>query len=188
MKKQKQEAEEQVVEIVAAEIKDDLLDYSFDIVQGIGVGDNAKIKGKGVIDEELRYAFAELNVHLACIDDAFKSMKDKEFKEIKTHERTTLYQVKGFKIKGGADDLSVILIGSKHVSASGDRMNLETPRIPVDNSSSYKWYRQLKAVIKTCREEVEAYRCGKCTPQELVTEDSNQLKITDQDLEDGKVK
>jgi len=182
------EAVDKTYQITAATIKDDLCDYNFEVISGVGIGDNHKVKGRGIIDEDLRYALSDLNVHLAAIDDAFKNMKQDDFDAVKKHERATLYQVTGFTIKGSEENEIIVLRGSKHVSASGDRMELETPRIPLDENSSYKWKKQLKKAADKVREEVAEYKEGKCTAQEVEPEkDANQLSISENDLDGGKV-
>lgn len=169
--------EEIKIAITGATIKDDLCNYSFDILSGTGTGDNHAVKGSGLIDEDLREAFNDLNVHPAAIDDSFKGMKAIGFDEMKLHERATLYMVDGFKITGSEEDEAIILLGSKHVSASGERMKLTTPRIPLNSMPSYKWAKQLKKVADAVREEVELYKGGKCTAPDPDETDPKQLNI-----------
>jgi hypothetical protein len=161
------EGNERAYVIKDATIKDDFCNYGYEIKSGIGIGDTHNVKGSGIIDNDLREALGVFNVHLAAIDDAFKFSKyeiediDKEH----VHELTGLYSVTGFKMSGTEEAESIILIGSKYVSAGG-RIKLETPKIPLDSASSYKWYNELKAAADTAREEVALYKEGKCTPPE----------------------
>ena len=59
--------------ITKASITDDFCNYSFEITDGIGIGDTHSVKGKGIIHDDLRAAFNQLNVHLGVIDDAFEN-------------------------------------------------------------------------------------------------------------------
>jgi hypothetical protein len=63
---------ERAVEITSAAIKDDFCNYSYEVVQGIGSGDTHSVKGSGIIEDDLRNAFAKLNVHLAIMDNVYK--------------------------------------------------------------------------------------------------------------------
>jgi hypothetical protein len=167
--------------ITAATLKDDLCNYSYDILDGVGAGDTHTVKGKGIADDDLIDAFRNLNVHLACVDDVFKHNKVEldNIDNMHNNEFTALYHVTGFKIKGSAENESVVLIGVKSVSCSGERISLESPRIPLDGLSSYKWYNELLEAIDHARAEVALYKGGKCTIPEADPEpDRKQLKIT----------
>lgn len=181
-------------EIMSAAIKDDFCNYEFKVNIGTGIGDVHKVSGKGVIDQDMTDAFRKFNVHLAAIDDVFShsGIEVENIDLFHSHELTQRYNVTGFKVKGTKDNESVILIGTKYVNSSGERMDLEAPKIPLDDLSSYKWYNELRDALNVARTEVELYKNGKCTPVEVADkEDSNQLKITDQiadvDFETGKV-
>lgn len=166
--------------IKEATIKDDFCNYSYEIISGIGRGDSESAKGSNIIDIDMHKAFAKFNVHLAVIDDAFK-YKGVEIADIDkehNHELTGYYQVTGFKIKGGKENESIVLIGTKYVSTAGARMEIATPKIALDNLSSYKWYNELRKAADNAREEVALYKEGKYTevePEEK--EDPAQLKI-----------
>ena len=154
--------------IKSANIKDDFCNYTYEVASGVGIGDKHKVDGQGIIKRELREAFAVLNVHLAVVDDIFKH-SGVEIEDIDTmhgHELTTLYSVTGFRIKGGAENESIILIGNKFVSSSAGRIELESPQILIESTSSYKWYNELKAAADQAREEVEKYKKGNYIPVE----------------------
>lgn len=179
-------------EITMAAIKDDFCNYSYEIVDGIGIGDSHAVKGSGLIDDDMRNALSVFNVHLAVIDDVFKH-SDVQFEDIdKMHgeELTGLYHVTGFKIKGSKDNESIVLVGNKYVSQAGGRLELETPKIPLDNLSSYTWFEQLKIAADKARLEVALYKEGKYTAVEVVEEaDLKQTSITfeqgaDDDMKD----
>jgi hypothetical protein len=174
--------EEKEFIIKDATIKDDFCNYSYEIASGIGLGDMHSVKGKGIIEDDMRNAFASFNVHMACIDDVFKhsGVEVEDIDSMKDDQLTFLYTVTGFKIKGGKDDESIILIGNKYVSSAGGRIELETPKIPLDNLSSYKWYNELKAAADDARREVELYKEGKYTSPEAdePEEKFSQTKMT----------
>lgn len=113
-------------------------------------------------------------MHLACLDDAFKTagvqvtldgvthfesdgLSYGNIDQMRNHELTGNYVVTGFKIKGGKGNESVVLIGTKYVSMAGDHMELQTPKIPLDQSSSYTWHNELSEVCELIREEVALY-------------------------------
>jgi len=53
MAKKKQETAEaptKAFEIMAASIKDDFCNYTYEIKQGVGAGDTHQVKGKGIVD------------------------------------------------------------------------------------------------------------------------------------------
>lgn len=175
--------------IKEATIKEGLCDYKYEIIKGIGLGDTHAVKGKGIVDDDLTEAFAAFHVHLAVIDGIFKysNIEIKDIDDMKEHELTSLFHVNGFKIKGGTDEQEIVLTGFKYLPDAVGRMELVSPKIILDNLTSYKWYNELQtAVDKACR-EVELYKGGKCTPVEPENEKENskQLTIDDQNT-DGK--
>lgn len=170
--------------IVEASIKDDFCNYTYEVTKGVGLGDKHKVDGKGIVMDDMLTAFASFNVHLACIDDVFLHSKT-EFDDIDTmnnHEFTFLYLVTGFKILGGEDNESIILSGNKYVSSAGGRIEIKSPKIPLDNLSSYKWYNELKTAANKARREVEEYKEGK---YEAVLEDPEEEKKSSYQLTIG---
>lgn len=171
------------IQIMKAVVKDDFCNYEFEVTEGVGQGDTHSVKGKGIVDDDLKKSLGKMNVHLACVDDVFKhaNVEFDNIDTVRSHELAGLYQVTGLKFKGGEEDLSVILFGNKYVSQAGGRIELETPRIPLDNLSSYPWHKKLLAVALAARKEVELYRAGKCTPVEpKEIKNENQLTIGDE--------
>lgn len=127
--------------ITEASVKDDFCNYKYNVKEGIGNNDEHAVTGSKMVTDDLIQAFGKLNVHLACIDDVFKH-KDIEIDDIdKFHadETASLYHVTGIQIKGSDENESVILVGNKYVSCSGSRIELKSPKIPLDNLSSYQW-------------------------------------------------
>lgn len=169
-------------EIMEADIKDDFCNYKYEVIEDIGLGDTHKVDGNGIIEDDMRKAFAVFNVHLAVIDDVFKhsGIEIQDIDKLHGHDLTFLFNVTGFKIKGGKDNESIILIGNKYVNSAGGRLEVKSPRIPLDTMSSYKWYNELKAAAEKAREEVALYKEGKYTPVEVEepAEDLKQTKIS----------
>lgn len=169
--------------IMEAAIKDDFCNYHYENIEGIGIGDKHKVirKKAGYIKDDMKKAFAKLNAHIAFIDDIFSHAGNdvEDIDMMHAHEFTFLYTVTAFRISGDEENESVILVGDKFVNIGG-RITLETPKIPIDNSSSYKWYNELKTAIDVCREEVALYAEGKYHPIEVPEdiEDPNQMKMS----------
>lgn len=161
--------------ILKALLKDDLCNYKYEIISGIGIGDSHNVDGAGIIKDELREAFGKLHVHLATLDGIFKAA-GVEITDIDTcheHEFSLMYRVESFEIKGrkGADH--VILKGTKYSSIAGGWFNITTPLVALDSLGGYQWYNELKTAFEKCREEVAKYREGNYIP---VLEDEGEDK------------
>lgn len=187
MAKKNKKDEEVIVQkefiITGASINDEFCNYEFEIKNGVGIGDVHKVKGSGIVDEDLTRAFAVLNVHLASIDDVFKhsNIDVENIDKFHGHELTADFNVTGFKVKENDENETIILIGTKRVSSAGERMAISTPKILLDSLSSYRWYNELKLAADEVRREVELYKGGKCTPVEKKEEtDPAQLTIVDE--------
>lgn len=173
--------------ITKASVKDDFCNYTYEITDGIGVGDVHNVKGKGIVERDMKDALSALNVHLAAIDDAFlrggRDMETLQFlKDLRGDDLAVLYSVTGFEFKGPKDAETIILKGSKYVTCAHDRIELACPPIPLDNLSSYKFYTELKEAATALRNEVALYKEGKYTPvQEVTVRDENQGSL----FEDG---
>lgn len=156
--------------VIFAEIKDDFCNYHYRITTGKHKDFVHRVTNKiGIIDDDLRESFSKLAVHLAVKDDIFKhsGREIQDIEEMHTDELATLYSVTAFKIGGEGSAETVALVGNKYLS-DGTRMELETPRIAIDNLSSYKWWDQLNQALATCRTEVSLYHEGKYTLKEKV--------------------
>jgi hypothetical protein len=195
MKKKKTEQivqEQKPLVIMSAALNDGLCNYSYEIKMGVGVGNSHTVKGKGIIDEDLSRAMFPLNTHLAIIDDVFKhaDIEIENIKDFYTHDLTAKYTVTGFKITGEEGSEQVVLIGTKHVSCSNASISLQTPKVPMDDLSSYLFHKELKTAIDKCRDEVEQYHGGKYTEVEPTVQiDANQMTITqsEENFESAKV-
>lgn len=170
--------------ILNATLKDGFVNYGYEITEGIGLGDIHNVKGKGIIKSDLEEAWSEMNIHLALMDDIFKTGKVKftSIEEIKVHEFALLFQTTGFKIAGAFDSESIILTGTKYIKGLG-RNDINTTKVVLDNLSSYKHYAELKYTIGWVRDEICLYKEGKYTPveteDEAEKEDPKQGKIFD---------
>ncbi len=164
--------------ITGGTIKDDYLNYSFDVPLQDDIYDTVKVVGKGIVKEDLINAFQKLNVHLACVDDAFKD-NDADIDSLHSDEIAQLYRVTGFKIEGADERETIRLAGVKYLRSFGGHMSIETPKIPIDAASHYKWYNELKEASDKARLEVELYKGGKFTLPEKHVPDPNQMSIVD---------
>ena len=149
--------------ISQASVKDDFCNYMYVVKQGIGNNDEHSVTGSKMVTDDLIQAFGKLNVHLACIDDVFKhcAIDIDDIDKFHADEKTSMYSVTGIQIKGSDENESVVLIGNKYVSCSGSRIELKSPRIPLDNLSSYTWYNELRDAVENVRKEVSMYKEGK---------------------------
>src|ERR1017187_1522204 len=204
--KLKLDPNERDYQITSGVIKDMLCNYDIVITGDNNHGDTAKVNGQGIVDEDMLSAMAKFNVHLACLDDSFKvagievNPQDNDGKcgfvvdgiiisnidKMRGHELTGNYTVTGFAIKGSEGNESIILKGHKYISAS-DHMELKTPKIPLDQNSSYKWYNELATIAELIREEVSLYREGKYTEKEPKEKDDPQQLVLTGDALDAKL-
>lgn len=168
--------------ILGASLKDDLCDYNYEVTGGVGIGDGHKVDGTGIIEDDLREAFAKLNVHLAVMDEVYKHSKIEveDIDQFHMHELTLLYRVKSFKIKKSKGYESITLVGEKYVRSASGWMGLTSPEVALDNLGGFKWYNELKTASDNVREEVALYKEGKCTaPEVKVKVDKKQASLFD---------
>lgn len=174
------------LEIKEATIKDDYCNYSYELLQGVGEGDTITRKGAAIIHDDMKEAFERLNVHLAVVDDAFKYSKIEieNISDIRNHELAELFNVSGFKIKGSADNKSVILVGTKFIGIGG-YISLETPRIKFEGNYPFK--DELYAAITKCCYEVEEYMNGKAAPVFEQTEMNFDTNLSEKEFEEAAI-
>lgn len=157
-----------------AEIKDGYCNYSWEITKEgvIGLGDKLSTKGSNVVKDDMRKAFANLNVHLAIIDDVFKhaGIEFETPAEVKVHDLALDYKVISFEISGSDDDEKIKLVGEKRIRYSNERMVVKTPKMPLNPTSSYPWSEELKNLSDLCRYEVAEYKEGKYEEPEVEEE------------------
>lgn len=160
--------------ITGASLNDGRCNYSFRESHLLRDEDNLNAKGGSICHPDLKEAFQGLNVHLAIIDGVF----DAAGFEIKTVESLKLleetknvimdYVVTGFAVKGSSENESVILTGTKYNVKLGERLEIKTPKVLIDeNGGRYKWYNELTDAVNLVRREVQLYREGKIEPVEL---------------------
>lgn len=185
-KKSKEKEVESNLNIIAATIKEGFCHYDYEVKEGEQIGDKVKVKGHGLVEQDMNDAFHKLKIHLAIIDEVFRH-KDITIGSINSkmhnHEIIADYFVHGFKIRGSEGDEHVILVGQKKIT-SGGMMDLVTPPIPIDTFSSYEWHKDLKNAIEDCREEVLLYKNGKYTEMEIQNDDT-QLTLVEEGGDDG---
>lgn len=166
-----------------AVVKDDICNYVYEVISGVGLGDKHNVTGTGIVDDSLQTAFGRFNVHLATIDEVFKhsGIDFEDIDTMHTHELTALFRVRSFKIKKSKGYESISLKGEKYVSSAGGWNSITSTEVALDKLSSYKWYDELKAVADQAREEVALYKEGKYTPvkAEEPKEDKNQKSLFD---------
>lgn len=165
--------------ITAAKLNDGKVDFSFRIQKGVHEGDVNNTKGAGIFYDTLQDAFNKFVVHLTVIDQVFKhkGVEIDDIDTMHTDEEVLNYTVSSFKIIGENDSESIQIFGSKYTPL-GD-MPVQTPKIPLDGLSSYKWYNELKAASDEVRREVKLYKEGNFEVPEKEEPTSKQLKITD---------
>lgn len=188
MAKKKRETVESTApfHITSASINDGLCNYSFEITEGVGLGDTHNVKGKGIIYDDLQDAFYAINLHLAIIDGAIEDDEIENPLDFVNDERVANYNITGFKIKGSTEDESVILVGTKHAETISARIDLTTSKIALGAFSGYKYSKQLQAAITNARYEVELYKAGKYTTPEVIEPiDKNQITIGFGEVQDA---
>jgi len=169
--------------ITAVSLKDDFCNYSYEITHLVGTGNIHNVKGKGIIDDDLRDAFNRLNVHLATIDGKFGIVDQVE--GLRNNEDVALYNVTGIKMRGSSEDESVIIVGTKHCPNVAGRIDLTTSKIALKDFSAYKPWSELQEDIELIRKEAELYHGGKCTSVEPEVKDPKQKEFPFP-AEDGK--
>lgn len=169
-------------QITEATIKDDFCHYTYEITSGVGVGigDQHKVTGTGIIDGDLHKAFKKFCVHLAVIECAFlhSGIEIDDIDKFHDHDLTDLFIVTGFKISGAKDNEKIQLIGNKYCSEAGGRLEIKTHKIPLDKNSVYTWYNELNTAAATARNEVALYKEGKYTAVEKEEDTNDPAQMT----------
>jgi len=162
--------------IIEATIKDEFCNYKYEVIKGIGIGDQHNVTGSGIVKDSLLTAFANFNVHLACINEVFKHSKIEveDIDMMHGDELTSLYRVHGVKVKASKGYDTIRLSGMKYVSSAGGWMEIKSPEITLDSLSSYKWWNELKTATDNAREEVSLYKEGNYTPVEKEEEEPDE--------------
>ncbi len=157
--KQDQPKEKKPFIILAAKVKEDLCEYSYEINSGPCEGDQVKgRKGANMVHDDLLKSFQALNVHLAILDDAFEGT-DLTFEQMKIE--AVKFNVNGFKVSGSDDNEGFIIYGSKWVRYGS--VEIDTPKI--SKSNAYPYWDDLCEVMESARNEVLAYMNGRSAPR-----------------------
>jgi len=167
-----------MIKILEAHLKDDFCDYVYQYLQGVEKGNKQKSDSIYIVKEELKKAFVKFHVHMACLDDLFKNsgLEVTDIEILHNHDYTFLMTCTGFKVTGDDDMEQITLYGHKFVSG-GARIKWESPKIPLDSLSSYRWYNELKAAADDARREVERYKYGNYTvPEDHIDEEEEEKK------------
>lgn len=167
-----------------AKLTDGKCQYSFRITSGLNRGEEHKVKGALLVDDDLHTAVSHLAAHLAAVMDDFKlaGVEVLDIDREHGHELSCNYYVEGLEVKGEADAETVTILGSRRVTLG--RIEVKSFKIPVDPHSSYRWSAQLREAVLSCLMEVALYREGKGTPEHVDQEEEEarqakkQLKIS----------
>lgn len=156
------EDSEKECEIKGASLKDNLCNYSYELLQGKTKGDTLKRSGVHIVHDDMIQNFRTLDVFMAHIDGTYKDANNQTpLSELEADEVLSKYYVSGFTITGVEENKSVILTGTKDVTYGS--ISFQTPKIKLEGQYLYieelTW--RLRAVIR----EVELYMDGKCAPQ-----------------------
>jgi len=150
------------VEIKSASLKDALCNYSYELLKGKTIGDTINRKGTHVVHEDLEYAFSNLNVFLAHLDDAFTGNDNStELETLQEEPETESYYVTSIQITGVEENKSVVLIGGKYVK--NGVISFAAPKVKLNGG--YLYLTQLTAAVDKAIKEVELYMNGKAAPQ-----------------------
>lgn len=156
-------SEEKSIEIRSASLRDQLCNYSYELLTGKTKGDAISRKGVHIIHDDLIEKVKELDVFLAHIDGAFREANNQTpIQELEAEDILALYEVTGFKLTGVEENKSIILVGHKEVPQG--TISFETPKIKI-SGSTYLYIYELSDRLYEVIEEVEAYMEGKTAPQ-----------------------
>lgn len=149
-------------EIKGASLKDQLCNYSYELLQGKTKGDTINIKGVHVVHDDMIQTFDDLHVFLAHLDGAFRDANNQTpLSELEAEDLVALYSVSGFKITGVEENKSIILVGQKEVKEGS--ISFDAPKIKLNGN--YLYIEELTQRTNAAIAEVEAYMGGKLAPQ-----------------------
>lgn len=170
------------MEITKAVLRDGFCDYTYQVNHGSDKGDKHNVKGTGLIMDDLRNAFDKLKVHLAVMDEGFKSrnIEVENIDNFHDDEITDMYRVDSIEFKGSSEDESVIITGTKYTSVIGEHLEVKTPKVRISENAFYKWKNELKTIADEIRMEVELYKNGKREEVQEEFVDKTQTSILDE--------
>ncbi|QES88832.1 hypothetical protein [Rhizosphaericola mali] len=180
--------EEKEIEIKSATLKDEMCDYTYELLTGKSKGDVLSRDGVHIVHEDLSEAFKELLIFVAHIDGVFAhfAQNDTPLKDLEAKAIVDTYNITGFKISGVEENKSVVLYGSKNVQYG--KIPLTLPKIKF--SGSYLYIEELQNRLYKVLNEVELYMEGKHNPEYIQTEmfGNYQEENADYKFEEAKVK
>lgn len=149
-------------EIKSASLRDQMCNYSYELLQGKTKGDTINRKGVHVVHDDMIETFDNLHVFLAHLDGAFREANNQTpLSELEADEIVALYSVSGFKMSGVEENKGIILVGQKQVKEGS--ISFEAPKIKLNGN--YLYIEEITHRVNAAIEEVEAYMGGKLAPQ-----------------------
>lgn len=149
-------------EIKSASLKDQMCNYSYELLQGKTKGDTINRKGVHVVHDDMIETFDNLHVFLAHLDGAFRDANNQTpLSELEAEDIVALYHVSGFKLSGVEENKGIILVGQKQVKEGS--ISFDAPKIKLNGN--YLYIEELTQRMYAAIEEVEAYMNGKLAPQ-----------------------
>jgi hypothetical protein len=147
-------------EIKSAKLHDLKVQYSYELLKGTTEGDVLVRKGTNLFHNDLREAFAELDVFLAHIDGAFEAWATNQtpISDLEADDKLSRYEVYDFRIQGSEENKAVILIGSKDTPYGV--ITFQTPKIKLE-SNNYLYIEELNERLEHLQNEVLLYLSGK---------------------------
>jgi len=154
--------EQKHVEIKSASLSDALCSYSYELLTGKTAGDVLQRKGNHIVHEDLEEAFKAFNVFPAHLDDAYTGNDNStKLSTLIEEPETEKYFVSSFKISGVEENRSLILSGTKYVSAGA--IKFDAPKVKLNGT--YLYLAELTQALDNAVYQVEAYMGGKSAPQ-----------------------
>lgn len=154
---------EKEIQIKSAILKEDFCNYSYELKTGVTAGDELSRAGASIVHDDLKEKFAQLNVHLAFLDNAYVLSKEtiNDIDDCHGDDIASTYFATGFKLTGSGENEAVVLTGHKHVNYGS--IDVKTPKL--EFQSSYPFSNELRVAIDDCIDEVDAYMHGKTAPK-----------------------
>lgn len=178
--------EEKEIEIKSASLKDGFCNYSYELLHGLTKGDELVRKGVHEVHEDMFTAFKQLDVFFAHVDGVFHWANNQTpIDDLEAHEDLGKFYVSAFKITGSDENRSVIFTGSKDTNIG--TVTYSTPKIKLEDNSTYLYVEELRDRLKVIIEQVEAYMNGKTAPQYEQLSMDFDAPDNDEDFENAKV-
>ncbi|RFM30057.1 hypothetical protein [Deminuibacter soli] len=161
------------IQIMSAALKDEFCNYTYDHLVAPNTTNTVNIKSSVLVHDDLKKAFARLNVHLAVICEEIDPLDVLDIEDIAEYDssmhneesmefKVSRFTVTSFKIDGTGENEGVTLAGHKRLK-TGDYLKLDTPKTKWIND--YPFINELRVVIDDLRAEVDKYMHGKAAPR-----------------------